>query len=62
MVVLQKPIDSLYLPKEMKILENMSKNNRDYRNDSLPGKKRINICKYQRELLGIKHMKNTSTI
>jgi len=46
----------------MKILEKMSKNNRDYKNDNLPGKKRINICKYQRELSGIKHMKNTSNI
>ena len=29
-IVLEKPIDSLYLPKEMKILEKISKNNKDY--------------------------------
>ena len=45
-VVLEKPIDSLYLPKEMKILEKLSKNNKDYGTERLPGKKRINICQY----------------
>jgi hypothetical protein len=61
-VVLEKPIDSLYLPKEMKILEKMGSNSRDYANDKLPGKKRINICKYQRELTGLQMIKNASQI